>query len=90
MYFLLDTLPEETKQSCLEKLRSKPGVLEIQGRMLDLSTIRKLTDFGHKILRTKENKLQDRQTSCQMDYLDDIDIASLKKSPLINVCVFAF
>lgn len=33
MYFLLDTLPEETKQSYLEKLKSKPGVLEIQGRM---------------------------------------------------------
>ncbi len=33
MYFLLDTFPEETKQSYLGKTKGKQGILEIPGRM---------------------------------------------------------
>ena len=64
MYFLLDTLPEETKQSYLEKLRVSREFWKYKGGCLDLSTIRKLTDLGIKFYVQKKTNYKTEQTSC--------------------------
>lgn len=65
----------------LGKTKSKPGVLEIQGGCLDLSTIRKLTDLGIKFYVQKKTNYKTDKLPVQMDYLDDIDIAEFKEIP---------
>ena len=81
MYFLLDTLPEETKQSYLEKLRVSREFWKYKGGCLDLSTIRKLTDLGIKFYVQKKTNYKTDKLPVQMDYLDDIDIAEFKEIP---------
>ncbi len=81
MYFLLDTLPEETKQAYLEKLRVSKEFWKCKGGCLDLSTIQKLADLGIKFHVHKKTNYKTSKLPVQMEYLDDIDIAEFREIP---------
>lgn len=81
MYFLLDTLPEETKQAYLDKLRTSQEFWKSKGGCLDLSTIRKLHDLGIKFHVLRKTNYKTNKLPVQMEYLDDIEISEFKEIP---------
>lgn len=81
MYFLLDTLPEETKQAYLEKLRVSQEFWRYRGGCLNMDTIRKLNDLGVKIYVQKKSNYKTDKLPVQMEYLDDISIAEFREIP---------
>lgn len=88
MYFLLDTLPEETKHSYLNKLEVSMKFWQERGGCLSESTIEKLKAAGVNIeVLTKTNYKTDK-LPVRMSYLDDIDIPEFREIPTYKrMCV---
>lgn len=81
MYFLLDTLPKETKQKYLEKLNTSIKFWKEKGGVLSNETIEKLKNLGIDINVQSKSNYKTTKKPVKMDYLDDIDIAEFKQIP---------
>ena len=81
MYFLLDSLPEQTRKNYLDKLATSMRFWKERGGCLSDETIRELRNAGVKIdVQTDTNYKTDKHP-VRMDYLDDIDISRFKEIP---------
>ena len=90
MYFLLNTLPEETRENYLNKLRVSRKFWREKGGCLSEETIAKLRAANIPIIVEECTAYHTDKKPVRMEYIDDINIPSLKKSLLTNVCVFVF
>lgn len=81
MYFLLDTLPEETRANYLNKLDVSQQFWKARGGCLSLDTIRRLREAGVTIYVEKSTNYKTDKLPVRMDYLDDIDIPEFKEIP---------
>ncbi len=81
MYFLLSTLPEETRANYLEKLSTSVNFWKQKGGVLSKETIQKLKDNGVNIEIGTSTNYQTSKLPVRMDYIDEIDIAEAKELP---------
>lgn len=81
MYFLLDTLPEETKQGYLSKLETSIKFWREKGGVLSKETIEELKAAGAKVDVLPDTNYKTTKRPVRMEYLDDIDIAAFKDIP---------
>ena len=81
MYFLLDTLPPETRQNYLNKLAVSIDFWKTKGGCLSRETIKKLRDAGVEIHVEKTTNYKTEKLPVKMDYLDDINIAEFREIP---------
>ncbi|HEM9584481.1 TPA: DUF3440 domain-containing protein [Streptococcus agalactiae] len=80
MEFLLDTLPEETKQSYLTKLETSIKFWKEKGGVLSDEVIKELDELSIKYeLGTHGYKTNKK--AVKLDYLDDLDIKDFKAIP---------
>lgn len=83
MYFLLSTLPEETRKNYLDRLEvSKKSW--IKGGAIDKQTIKELEGEGAPIIRTgkKSNRgNKDKEVIQFEDYLDDTNVTDFRRIP---------
>jgi predicted phosphoadenosine phosphosulfate sulfurtransferase len=88
MYFLLDTLPEETKQGYLSKLAVSMKFWKERGGCLSEEVITELQDAGVPIEVLSDTNYKTDKRPVRMDYLDDIDIRAFKEIPTYKrMCV---
>ena len=83
MYFLLDTLPEETKQNYFKKLETSKKSWE-KGGARDNQIIKELEEEGADFIRTRETSqrgLGDKEIIKFNDYLDDTNVTDFAKIP---------
>ena len=81
MYFLLDTLPEETKQNYLEKLRVSKRFWRNRGGCLSYETIEKLRQANVKFEVCESTAYRTNKKPVKMEYIDDIDIDEFREIP---------
>lgn len=81
MYFLLDTLPEETRKNYLYKLGVSIKFWRERGGCLSDETIKELRDAGVNIEVSDHTNYKTSKKPVRMDYLDDIDIKEFKEIP---------
>lgn len=81
MFFLLSTLPDETRANYLEKLSTSIRFWKEKGGVLSKETINKLIASGVKIEIGKETNYQTSKIPVRMDYIDEIDISEAKELP---------
>jgi predicted phosphoadenosine phosphosulfate sulfurtransferase len=81
MYFLLSTLPEETRANYLMKLSTSVIFWKQKGGVLSQEVIKKLQLAGVKIEVGTETNYQTSKLPVRMDYIDEIDIAEAKELP---------
>ena len=81
MYFLLDTLPEETRQGYLRKLETSIKFWREKGGCLSDETIEELRKAGVNIEVLSDTNYKTTKKPVRMDYLDDIDITQFKEIP---------
>ena len=81
MYFLLDTLPEDTRKNYLDKLAVSIKFWKEKGGCLSLETIEELKKRGINIDVCDTTNYKTDKKPVRMDYLDDIDIANFKDIP---------
>lgn len=81
MYFLLSTLPEETRANYLEKLSTSVTFWKEKGGVLSKETIEKLIAAGVKVEVKKSTNYQTSKLPVMMDYIDEIDISEAKEIP---------
>jgi len=81
MYFLLSTLPLETRANYLEKLSTSVNFWKQKGGVLSKETIEKLKDAGVKIEIGNSTNYQTSKLPVRMEYIDEIDIAEAKELP---------
>lgn len=81
MYFLLSTLPEETRQNYLSKLQTSIKFWKEKGGVLDEDTITALKKAGVKIEVGNSSNYNTKKLPVRMDYIDDIDIKDFKLVP---------
>lgn len=81
MEFLLDTLPPETRENYLNKLRVSIRFWRERGGCLDEGTINKLRERGIPISVGAASGYKTNKLPVRMEYLDDIDIAEFKEIP---------
>ena len=81
MYFLLDTLPEKTKQSYLSKLETSMKFWREKGGVLSDETISELKKAGVKIEVGNESNYNTNKKPVRMEYIDSIDIADFSFIP---------
>lgn len=88
MYFLLSTLPEESRASYLDKLSVSIKFWKEKGGCLSLETIQKLKTLGIKIDVGSVTNYQTLKFPVRMDYIDEIDIAEAKEIPTFKrMCI---
>jgi predicted phosphoadenosine phosphosulfate sulfurtransferase len=88
MYFLLSTLPENTKHNYLSKLSTSIKFWKEKGGCLSNETIEKLHSFGIKINVQESSNYKTSKKPVRMDYLDDIDIAEFSEIPTFKrMCI---
>lgn len=88
MYFLLSTLPEETRQNYLNKLAVSIKFWREKGGVLSSEVIQKLKDHGVNVEVGEHTNYKTDKKPVRMDYLDDIDIAEFKEIPTYKrMCV---
>lgn len=88
MYFLLDTLPEETRQGYLRKLDTSIGFWREKGGCLSDATIEELRAVGADIEVLEDTNYKTEKKPVRMEYLDDIDIKAFKEIPTYKrMCV---
>ena len=88
MYFLLDTLPPETKESYLAKLRTSMQFWRERGGCLSDSVIEKLRKAGVEVEVEESSNYRTEKKPVKMAYLDDIDISEFKEIPTYKrMCV---
>lgn len=81
MFFLLDTLPEETKNNYLYKLGVSVKFWRERGGCLSDETIEELRAAGVNIEVEDHTNYNTSKKPVKMDYLDDIDIKAFKEIP---------
>lgn len=81
MYFLLSTLPEETRQNYLSKLQTSIKFWKEKGGVLDEDTIMALKKSGVSIEVGSSSNYNTTKLPVRMDYIDDIDIKDFKLVP---------
>lgn len=81
MYFLLDTLPEETREGYLRKLEVSIKFWRDKGGCLSDETIAELKAAGVKIEVGTETNYKTTKRPVRMDYQDDVDIRDFKEIP---------
>ena len=81
MYFLLDTLPEETRNNYLYKLGVSIKFWRERGGCLSEETIAELRAAGVDITVGESTNYKTSKKPVRMDYLDDIDIKEFKEIP---------
>ncbi len=81
MYFLLDTLPERTRENYLNKLNVSIRFWRERGGCLASETIKRLTEAGVEFVVGTETAYQTDKKPVRMEYLDDIDIPEFKEIP---------
>ena len=81
MYFLLSTLPEETREEYLRKLETSIRFWHEKGGCLSEETIEELRKAGANIEVLQNTNYNTTKKPVRMDYLDDIDIAQFKEIP---------
>jgi predicted phosphoadenosine phosphosulfate sulfurtransferase len=81
MYFLLDTLPEETRQGYLQKLAVSMKFWRERGGCLSDEVIEELKAAGADIEVLQDTNYKTDKKPVRMDYLDDIDITAFKEIP---------
>ena len=81
MYFLLDTLPEETRKNYIYKLGVSIKFWKERGGCLSDETIKELRDAGVNIEVSDHTNYKTSKKPVRMDYLDDIDIKEFKEIP---------
>ena len=79
--FLLDTLPEETRQGYLTKLETSIRFWRTKGGCLSDETIEELRKAGANIEVLSDTNYKTTKKPVRMDYLDDIDITQFKEIP---------
>lgn len=88
MHFLLDTLPEETKQGYLNKLSTSIKFWKEKGGVLSQETIAKLKDAGVKYEVGKTTNYKTTKLPVTMDYIDEIDIKEFQLIPTFKrMCI---
>lgn len=83
MYFLLDTLPEDTRQNYLKKLESSKKSWQVGGARDD-ELIAQLEEEGAPVIRTgrmSNRGKKDKEVIQFEDYLDDTTVDDFKKVP---------
>ncbi|MFR8116920.1 MAG: DUF3440 domain-containing protein [Clostridia bacterium] len=81
MYFLLDTLPEKTKQVYLQKLNTSIKFWREKGGVLSEETIQKLKSRGINVEVVPKTNYHTNKKPVKMEYLDSIDIPEFKEIP---------
>ena len=81
MYFLLNTLPEDTKQGYLAKLATSVKFWRERGGCLDDDTITKLRDVGVKIEVGDTTNYKTKKRPVRMEYQEDYDGKNFKDIP---------
>lgn len=81
MYFLLGTLPEETRNNYLYKLGVSIKFWRERGGCLSDETIAELRAAGVDITVGESTNYKTSKKQVRMDYLDDIDIKEFKDIP---------
>jgi predicted phosphoadenosine phosphosulfate sulfurtransferase len=81
MYFLLSTLPEETRQNYLLKLKASMRFWREKGGVLSDETIAELQAAGVNIEVGTESNYKTKKKPVKMEYIDEIDIADAKNIP---------
>ncbi len=81
MYFLLKTLPEETRANYLEKLSTSIKFWREKGGVLPAETIEKLKAANVKIKVDLTTNYQTSKLPVRMEYIDEIDITEAKEIP---------
>lgn len=88
MYFLLGTLPEETRRNYLEKLKVSIRFWREKGGCLSDSTIEKLRAAGIPLTVEESTAYRTSKKPVRMEYLDDIDIPEFREIPTYKrVCI---
>ena len=88
MEFLLQTLPEETRQNYLEKLSASIDFWRKRGGCLADKTIEKLREAGITIEVGEKSNYKTFKKPVRMEYLDDIDLPEFKDLPTFKrVCI---
>ncbi len=81
MFFLLDTLPEKTKQGYLAKLATSIKFWKEKGGVLDDGIIQELKDRGVEFEVGSKSNYKTTKKPVKMEYQDDIDIKDFKLIP---------
>jgi len=81
MHFLLNTLPEDTRNNYLKKLNTSVKFWKEKGGVLAPETIQKLKDLGIKIEVSSKTNYKTSKLPVRMDYQDDVDISEFKEVP---------
>lgn len=88
MYFLLDTLPRETKANYLSKLKTSMKFWKERGGVMSADTIQRLRDAGVDIEVGTTTNYRTDKLPVRMDYIDDIDIPEFREIPTFKrMCV---
>jgi predicted phosphoadenosine phosphosulfate sulfurtransferase len=81
MYFLLSTLPEDTKNNYLMKLETSIKFWRERGGVLSDEAIGQLKEAGVKIDISDTTNYQTTKKPVRMEYIDDFDGADFKDIP---------
>lgn len=87
MEFLLDTLPEETKQNYLSKLKTSIKFWREKGGVLSDDVIKELDELNIKYEFGQHNYKTEKK-SVKLEYLDDLIISDFKSIPTFKrMCI---
>lgn len=81
MYFLLETLPFETRKNYLSKLAVSIDFWKTKGGCLSMETIHKLKEAGIECYVENTTNYKTDKFPVKMDYLDDINIPEFREIP---------
>lgn len=81
MYFLLKTLPKNTRENYLQKLSTSVKFWREKGGVLAPETIQKLKEAGVKVDVGSETNYKTNKLPVRMEYIDEIDIPEFKEIP---------
>ena len=88
MEFLLETLPEVTRDNCKKKLQTSVEFWRSKGGCLSDDTVEKLRAEGVSFERIGDTSYRTSKRPVRMEYLDDIDIQEFSAIPTYKrVCV---
>lgn len=88
MYFLLDTLPEETRQNYMSKLETSMKFWQTRGGVLSEETIQELRDAGIEIEVGSGSNYNTDKKPVRMEYIDDIDSKEFNLIPTFKrMCI---
>ncbi len=88
MYFLLDTLPKQTRENYLSKLKTSIKFWREKGGVLSEKTIQKLRGADIEIEVYDKTNYKTDKKPVRMEYIDEIDIEEFKEIPTYKrVCI---